>query len=86
MGGGRQLVAAELPRRALHKSVRDHGEGSQNVLHEQSMIATQAAADVSLNLIYIYPTPTPLSFVEIVSTHLQTSPLDMISGESFENK
>ena len=73
MGGGRQLVAAVLPRRALHKSVRDHGEGSQNVLHEQSMIATQAAE-------YIYPTPTPLSFVETVST------LDMISGESFENK
>ena len=40
-----------LPRRALHKSVRDHGEGSQNVPCEQSMIAAQAAADVSLNLI-----------------------------------
>ena len=51
MGGGRQLVAAVLPRRASHKSVRDHGEGSQNVPREQSMIAAQAAADVSLNLI-----------------------------------
>jgi hypothetical protein len=51
VGGGRQLVAAVLPRRALHKSVRDHGEGSQNVPREQSMIAAQAAADVSLNLI-----------------------------------